>query len=92
MIGYGEKKDFLRRYALSNGELSILYLHNYKDHTSETSGDIYLWTGPGTFLITWVDPATGEVVGRQEETTRSHAIVFSSPPVQIDLAARIERR
>ena len=92
MIGYGEKKDYLRRYALSNGELSILYLHNYKDHAVETSGDIYLWTGPGTFLVTWIDPATGEVVGSQEESTRSHAIVFSSPPVKIDLAARIERR
>jgi len=92
MIGYGEKKDYLRRYALSNGELTILYLHNYKDHAAETSGDIYLWTGPGTFLVTWIDPATGEVVGRQEESTRSHAIVFSSPPVKIDLAARIERK
>jgi len=92
MVGYGERKDFLRRYALSNGELTILYLHNYKDHTVETAGDIYLWTGPGTFQVTWVDPASGEVLGRQEESTASHTLVFGSPPVKIDLAARIERR
>jgi len=91
MLGYGEKGDELRRYALSDGRLSVLYLHHYTSHESSASGTIYLWTGPGEFEITWIDPASGATVGSDKATSTGHVLIFRCPPVTIDLAAKIKK-
>ena len=91
MVGYGERGDELRRYALSNGRLTLLYLQHFTGHESAAQGDVYVWTGPGSFEIEWYDPASGRVASTQKEKTEGNVLIFRSAPVTSDLAARIRR-
>ncbi|KPL00201.1 MAG: hypothetical protein AMK75_05800 [Planctomycetes bacterium SM23_65] len=50
-----------------------------------------LWTGPGRFRVTWIDPATGKTVLTRGAGTGHHVLWLDIPPLKIDLAARLER-
>jgi hypothetical protein len=85
----GDPGDDLVRYALSDGKMTVLYLHHYGNHETKSQGTIYVWTGPGKFKITWIDPATGEVKGTDETTAKGNVCIFKSPEVVIDMAAKM---
>ena len=90
--GYTEHND-LRLYGLSNGKTSVVYVHHFSDHTKayECPDPMFVQTGPGTFGLTWIDPADGKVVRTQKRKTRGQFITTPIPPVTIDLACRIDR-
>ncbi len=90
MVGYPGRNQ-LNKYALSNGEITVLYLNHYSGHDSSTSGGIYVMTGPGEFEISWFDPSTGETVGTERAETESYTLIFPSPDVTTDMAAKIKR-
>lgn len=89
MVGYPGRNQ-LNKYALSNGEITVLYLNHYSGHDSSTSGGIYVMTGPGEFEISWFDPSTGETVGTERAETESYTLIFPSPDVTTDMAAKIK--
>ncbi|MBN1809361.1 MAG: DUF5060 domain-containing protein [Planctomycetes bacterium] len=92
MIGYGEKGDEFYRYALSNGKLTLLYMNNHGNHGNPAKGTIYVWTGPGTFNVKWIDPATGDTVKTEQITAKNgNMCVFKTPEFTEDLAARMDR-
>lgn len=85
----------VRINTLSNGNVTVVYAHNYKYHTKEKkkkwTGTLYVQTGPGKFDVKWVDPVDGKVVkSEQVETVRQYA-GLKVPPIAIDMACRIDR-
>ena len=91
MIGYSDARDRLRRYALSNGKLAVIYLQQYGGHERPTSGGVYVMTGPGEFEIRWYDPSTGKIVKTERAETDSYTLIFPSPEITTDMAAIIRR-
>jgi len=89
-VGY-PGRDQLNKYALSNGEITALYLQHYSGHDSPTSGGIFVWTGPGQFEIDWYDTETGEIIKTEKMETRSNTLIFRSPEVTTDMAAKIRK-
>ena len=85
--------DAVRTYALSNGKASVLYVHHWADHTKafQLPGKLFVKTGPGKFRLTWIDPSTGKVTGRNQASTTGDQLSINVPPVTIDLACRIDR-
>ncbi len=90
MSGYNQG-DGVARYALSNGNTSVLYLHHYATYDSATRSGIYLWSWPGTFEVRWYDPSSGEWVHTETIQSRGNALVFESREFTEDLAALITR-
>jgi len=90
MVGYPGRNQ-LNKYALSNGETTVLYIHHYSGHDSPASGGVYVMTGPGEFEISWFDPSTGETVKTERAATESYTLIFDSPELTSDLAAKIKR-
>jgi len=90
MVGY-PGRDQLNKYALSNGEMTVLYINHHSGHDSPTSGGIYVMTGPGEFEISWYDTSTGKTVKTEREQTESCALIFPSPEITTDMAAKIRR-
>lgn len=91
-VGYTEHND-VRLYALSNGELSVIYAHHFSDHGSvyQLPDPLFVQTGPGRFRAVWMDPADGQIVKTEEVETRHQYLIFELPSVMIDLACRLER-
>ncbi len=92
LVGFSGR-DGLNRYALSNGKITVLYLHHYKGYDHATSGEVFLVTGggPGRYELEWYDPAQGRVVKTEQVETASGTLDFDCPEVTTDLAARIRR-
>ena len=93
--GYTEHND-LRSYALSNGKVSVLYLHHFSDHEKAYQfPDSLLFSfqsGPGTFRVKWIDPADGKTILEETVATAQQYLALKKiPPVTIDLACRIDR-
>ena len=89
-VGYPGRNQ-LNKYALSNGDITVLYLQHYSGHDSSTSGGIFVWTGPGLFEIDWYDTETGEIIKTEQAETKSNTLIFQSPEVTTDMAAKIRR-
>jgi hypothetical protein len=91
-IGYTRHKD-IRLYALSNGQVTAVYVHHFADHEKEYrhEGKVMVQTGPGRFRARWIDPADGREVATEELNTPQHYSLLAVPPVKIDLACRIDR-
>ena len=83
----------VRMYALSGRKTSVLYVHHFADHSRPfvLGQKVYLHTGPGNFRVTWVDPASGEVVKTDKCETRGQYAFFDMPPVTVDLVCRLDR-
>ncbi|HUW57743.1 MAG TPA: DUF5060 domain-containing protein [Planctomycetota bacterium] len=78
--------------GLSNGDLFCLYVHHWTSHETTVNPEPFLlWTGPGRFHVTWIDPATGQVVRDYEAGTGQNVLPLSVPPVKIDVACRMRR-
>ncbi len=84
----------IRTYALSNGRLSVLYVHHFADHTTSClfPEPVYLQSGPGRFHLRWIDPADGREVRSEDLTTPQEFLELRLPPVTVDLVGRLERR
>jgi len=90
MTGYGGG-DGVARYALSNGRVTVMYLHHYAGYDSPAQAGIYVWTWPGRFEIRWYDPAGGEWTGSEQVESEGNVLVFTSPSFKSDLAAMIKK-
>ncbi|MFQ6048439.1 MAG: hypothetical protein ACE5K7_03655, partial [Phycisphaerae bacterium] len=90
--GYTEHND-IRIYALSNGQVTVVYVHHFSDHKTayEFPDRLFVHTGPGAFTARWIDPADGKVVARQRVRTAQQYLTLKLPPVTIDLACRLDR-
>ncbi|MFC1582646.1 DUF5060 domain-containing protein [Planctomycetota bacterium] len=91
--GYTEHND-IRTYALSNGKVSALYIHHFSDHSKsyQNPEEFFIQTGPGSFKVTWINPADGKTVHTEDMSTKEQYLKFKKiPPVTIDLACKIER-
>ncbi len=90
--GYHEHNDF-RDYALSNGKVTVVYIHHFSDHTKpyEWSDPLFVHTGPGKFKAKWIDPSDGKTVRTDQVETEGQYIRLKMPPVTIDLACRLDR-
>ena len=90
--GYLEHTD-LRTCALSNGEVTALYVHHFSDHEKEYQlpYKLFVETGPGKFRVRWIDPADGKEIQTEEVSTVQQFLSLMLPPVKIDAACRIDR-
>jgi hypothetical protein len=90
--GYTEHND-VRTYALSNGEVTAVYVHHFSDHEKayELPDPLFVQTGPGKFRLRWINPADGKVVKTGTAATTQQYLAIKLPPVTIDLACRIDR-
>lgn len=91
-IGYTRHKD-IRLYALSDGQVTAVYVHHFADHEKEYrhEGKLMVQTGPGRFRARWIDPADGREVAVEDLATPQQYSMLTVPPVKIDLACRIDR-
>ena len=89
-VGYPGRNE-LNKYALSNGKTTVLYIHHYRGHDRSTSGGIFVWTGPGKYKLDWYDPGTGRIIKSESVETESNTLIFNSPGVTIDMAAKIQQ-
>ncbi len=90
--GYTEHGD-VRTYALSNGKVTVLYVHHFADHAKafQLPDKLFVKTGPGSFRAKWIDPADGKVIRTEQLSTEQTQLAVPLPPVTIDAACRIER-
>jgi hypothetical protein len=93
LTGWDQVGQSLWRYALGNGRLTLFYAHHMGDHSKAhpPADETIIWTGAGNFRITWLDPATAEVLHVEEKRAGGEALFVSTPPVVVDVAALIER-
>jgi hypothetical protein len=92
LSGYTEHND-IRIYALSNGKISVVYIHHFSDHNKsyQFPDPLYLQTGPGKYKITWINPEDGKVIKVEEQITEhQYLIIKKIPAVKIDLACRMD--
>ncbi len=91
--GWTAKGESLWAYALSNGDKTLLYIHHFGDHVATyPSRRQKTWTGPGAFRVTWFDPATGDVIARDEaKSDLGNITTIATPPVRIDAVGLVER-
>ena len=83
----------VRAYALSNGAISMVYVHHFADHsqTIRQPMSFGVQTGPGEFRAQWFDPATGEAVAGEDITAEMDFLRLPIPPFKIDLICRLDR-
>ena len=89
--GFAAPGEFVRRYALSDGNMTLLYIHHYRDRQKPIRANVYVWTGPGNFDVTWIDPATGNTVAVEKVAANGQVCRLETPEVAIDIAAKIIR-
>ena len=84
----------IQTWALTNGDVAVLYVHNFKDHTQALAmkESVWIWVGTGNYHIKWIDPETGKLLGEADAEAKGHSIELKLPEFKIDLAARIERK
>ncbi|MFB3892963.1 MAG: DUF5060 domain-containing protein [Phycisphaerae bacterium] len=90
---YPYRKD-LRCYALSNGAVTVVYVHHYADYDKpyKTLDPVEIETGPGRYRITWIDPADGKPLKDEARTTTRHRwLSLRVPEMKVDAACRIEK-
>ncbi len=82
----------VRAGGVGNGEVFVLYVHHYTSHDATVNPlPLRAWTGRGRFLITWIDPATGDVLREYESGTMEETMQISVPPVKVDAACKLRR-
>jgi hypothetical protein len=82
----------VRVAGLGNGEVFVVYLNHSGDHETEVQPNpLRLWTGPGRFKVTCVDPETGDVLRQFEVGTGQFFLSVSVPPMKVDQAVKLER-
>jgi len=91
--GRNEEHDSIRTYGLSNGNLTVLYVHHYADHSSyfSTNRRLMVDAGPGKFSVKWIDPADGKVIPSDEGEQVGQLLRLPMPRFKIDAACRIDR-
>jgi hypothetical protein len=91
-IGFHEHND-VRALALSNGNLTAVYIHHFSDHSKPYTlpEPLFVQTGPGKFSAVWIDPSDGRTIETCELETGDQFLRLPVPAVMIDLACRIER-
>ena len=85
--------DQLRTWALSNGQVTAVYVHHYADHAKEfqLAYKLHVETGPGKFHARWIDPENGKELKTEDVSTPSDYVQVTLPPVKIDAACRVDR-
>lgn len=86
-----DQGDGVERYALSNGTTSVLYFHHYDTYDTATSCGTYFWSWPGTFLVRWYDPSSGEWIHTETVESKGNVIRIESQEFTEDLAAVFTR-
>ncbi len=91
-IGWHEHNQ-IRTWALSNGQVTAVYVHHFADHAKEYQlpHKLYVETGPGKFHARWIDPEDGKETKVEDVSTASDYIQITLPPVKVDAACRIDR-
>src|SRR5262249_54528931 len=82
-----------RSYAMSNGAISVLYLHRRGDYPGTTRPQsLRVRTGPGRFFVRWINPEDGKQVGDVSDvSTGQQFLTVEVPAFSVDLASRIDR-
>ena len=79
--------NLVRGYALSSPTTYATYLHAYTDHTKPTTGvQITLDLSRGG-VATWIEPATGRVLGAQAVSAGPQTL--AAPAFTIDTALQV---
>jgi len=83
----------VQSWALTNGEKTIVYVHHFRNHeeTVKLAEPLQVWTGPGSYHVKWLAPATGAVVEEFDAQAAGNILPLRVPEFKIDLAARIAR-
>lgn len=88
----GQKAYPVQTWALSNGRITVLYLHQFKELEQEVQLlPLAVWTGPGRYRVRWMDPASGRTVREEELATEQFVLWLPAPAFRVDLAARLDR-
>jgi hypothetical protein len=77
----------VRGYALSAPTVFAAYLHAYTDHTNPTTGISVTIDSPLAGTATWVDPATGAVLGTASVAAGRQTL--TAPAFTTDVALKI---
>ncbi|HUV38379.1 MAG TPA: hypothetical protein VMY39_02140, partial [Planctomycetota bacterium] len=66
---------------------------HFADHATayQLPNKLFVETGPGKFLVKWIDPADGTEMKTEEVSTVQQFVSLTLPPVKIDAACRIDR-
>jgi len=88
-----EPHDKIRTYALSNGDVSVIYAHHYRDYEVPFSHRtrLVLDAGPGKFKFKWISPADGSEIFSDELETSNRVLRIPIPRFTIDAACRVDR-
>lgn len=88
--GWAERAP-VEAWALSNGATTVLYLHNAASpgRRVEPGAVSFVGTGPGTFRVTWIEPATGMVMLETDTATTGVYARIPAPPFSEDAVARV---
>jgi hypothetical protein len=82
----------IEAWALGNEKTTVFYAHNRVDHAKPTpSLEVFVWTGPGTYRVKWIDPASGKLRLESRLFTQQNIAALAVPRFRVDIAARIER-
>ncbi len=77
----------VRGYALSAPTVFVAYLHAYTDHTNPTTGISITIDSPLAGTATWIDPATGAVLGTASVSSGRQTLTV--PVFTTDVALKI---
>ncbi len=92
---YTAGRASVEAWCLAEEGLAVVYLHNGMPGSSYDKpapvDKLPLMIGGGTWRITWIDPSTGDCAGEAEQTTEQQFLWLETPPVAVDMAARLER-
>jgi len=88
-----EPHDALRTYALSNGRVTVLYVHHFADYSRPYSvaGGLMTPLGRGRFRAEWIRPADGASIATLDLESSGQLASVPMPRVKIDAACRIDR-
>ena len=82
----------IRLYALCDARQGILYVHHFQDHTMPCPPQkVMMQTGPGLWRVQWFDPSDGKEVMTTDVSNLQQYIHIQTPPVTVDLVARLKR-
>ena len=79
----------VRAYALSSPTMYVAFLHAYTDHTNPTTGVTLTIDTRAAGTATWIEPATGRVLGSQPVTVGRQTLTV--PAFVIDAALKVVR-
>ena len=77
-------RNLMRAYGLSSSDGFAAYIHHYADHTNTVSGQTMTFGTAQAGEGYWIDPTTGQLLGKVDVSARSNTLTI--PDFVVDIA------